>query len=192
MHTYKPLPIDREIKISSRNFIVSKTDEKGKILYVNDVFCDVTGYEEIEVLGKAHSILRHPDMPAVIFYLMWDKIKSGQNIRALVKNLARSGKYYWVSTDFEINYESGSKTYIAFRRAVSKKTVRTIEPLYEHLLRIEKAHGLQASLVYLQGFLNERHVTFEEYMDSILKPQGIMAILFNKMKGTFSRVAQAA
>ena len=189
MHTFKPLPIDKEIKLRSKDFLVSKTDEKGNILYVNDVFCDVTGYEEVEVLGKAHNIVRHPDMPAVIFYLMWKKIKSGQNIRALVKNLARSGKYYWVSTDFEIHYEGSSKTYMAFRRAVSKKAIATIEPLYEHLLRIEKRHGMKASLVYLQGFLDERGVTFEEYMDSILKPQGLMANIFNRMKGTFAKAA---
>ena len=189
MHTHRPLPIDNEIKISSKKFIVSKTDEKGNILYVNDVFCDVTGYEEIEVIGKAHNILRHPDMPAAIFLLMWKQIQSGQNIRALVKNLARSGEYYWVSTDFEIHYENDCKTYIAFRRAVSKQTIRSIEPLYEQLLKVEKAHGLQASLVYFQGFLSERHLTFEEYMDSILKPKGFMAIIFNTMKNTFSRVA---
>ena len=189
MHTYKPLPIDKEIKVGSKDFIVSKTDEKGNILYVNDTFCDVTGYEEIEVLGKAHNILRHPDMPAVIFFLMWRKIQSGQNIKALIKNLARSGEFYWVSTDFEINYENNRKTYIAFRRAVPKKTIKEIEPLYEHLLKVEKAHGLQASLVYLQGFLNEKHQTFDEYMDSVLKPKGFMAILFSKMKGTFSSAA---
>ena len=189
MHTYKPLPIDKEIKVSSKKFIVSKTDEKGNILYVNDTFCDITGYEEVEVLGKAHNILRHPDMPAVIFFLMWKKIQNGENIKALVKNLARSGEYYWVSTDFEINYENNRKTYIAFRRAISKKAIRTIEPLYEHLLKVEKAHGLKASLVYLQGFLNEKHLTFEEYMDSILKPQGLMAILFSRMKDTFARAA---
>ncbi len=186
MHTSRPLPIDREIKISSKEFLVSKTDEKGNILYVNDTFCDVTGYEEIEVLGKAHNIVRHPDMPAVIFLLMWRQIQSGNNIRTLVKNLARSGEYYWVSTDFEIHKENDTTTYIAFRRAVHKKAVRDIEPLYEHLLKVEKAHGLKASLVYLQGFLNEKHMTFEEYMDDILKPKGLMAILFNKMKSSFS------
>ncbi|SFV61645.1 SIGNAL-TRANSDUCTION SENSOR PROTEIN-PAS/PAC domain [hydrothermal vent metagenome] len=185
MHTHKPLPIDREIKISSKNFIVSKTDEKGKILYVNDTFCDVTGYEEIEVIGKAHNILRHPDMPAVIFFLMWKQIQNGNNIRALIKNLARSGEYYWVSTDFEIHYENNTKNYMAFRRSVPKKSVHEIEPLYEHLLKVEKAHGLEASLIYLQGFLNEKHLTFEEYMDSVLKPKGFMAIIFNKMKSTF-------
>ena len=189
MHTYRPLPIDKEIRVSSKDFLVSKTDEKGKILYVNDTFCEVTGYEEIEVVGKAHNIVRHPDMPAAIFYLMWKQIQSGKNIRALVKNLARSGEYYWVSTDFEIRYENTTKTYIAFRRAVSRKAIRTIEPLYEHLLKIEKRHGLKASLVYLEGFLNEKHLTFDEYMDSILKPKGLMAVLFNKMKSTFANAA---
>ena len=189
MHTYRPIPINKEIKISSNNFIVSKTDEKGKILYVNDKFCDVTGYEEIEVVGKAHNIVRHPDMPAIIFFLMWRQIQSGKNIRALVKNLARSGEYYWVSTDFEIKYENKRKTYIAFRRAVSKQTIRTIEPLYQHLLKIEKTHGLEASLIYLEGYLDERHLTFDEYMDSLLKPKGIMAILFNKIKSTFATAA---
>jgi len=185
VHTHKPLPIDQEIKVSSREFIVSKTDEKGNILYVNDTFCEVTGYDEIEVLGKAHNILRHPEMPAVIFLLMWKKIQSGQNIRALIKNLARSGEYYWVSTDFEILDENNARNYIAFRRSVPRTAIRSIEPLYEHLLKVEKAHGLKASLIYLQGFLNEKHMSFEEYMDSILKPTGITSILFNKMKNLF-------
>ena len=189
MRTYRPIPIDKEIKISSKSFLVSKTDEKGNILYVNDTFCDVTGYEEIEVLGKAHNIIRHPDMPSVIFFLMWKQIKSGKNIRALVKNLARSGEYYWVSTDFEIRYEDKNKTYIAFRRAVPKKAINTIESLYRHLLKIEKVHGMEASLIYLQGYLEERHLTFDEYMDSLLKPKGIMAVLFNRMKSAFANVA---
>ena len=189
MHTYKPIPIDNEIKISSKSFLVSKTDEKGQIIYVNDTFCEVTGYEEIEVLGKAHNILRHPDMPSVIFFLMWKQIQNGKNIKVLIKNLAHSGEYYWVSTDFEIHYDNNSKTYMAFRRAVPKKVVREIEPLYERLLKIEKVHGMEASLVYLQGFLNEKHLTFNEYMDSLLEAKGIMSTLFNKMKNTFTSVA---
>ena len=189
MRTYRPIPIDKEIKINLKDFIVSKTDEKGKILYVNDTFCDVTGYEEIEVVGRPHNIIRHPDMPAVIFFLMWKQIKSGKNIRALVKNLARSGEYYWVSTDFEIKNENENQSYIAFRRVASKQAINVIEPLYQHLLKIEKTHGLEASLIYLQGYLEERHLTFDEYMDSILKPKGIIAIIFNKVKSTFINAA---
>ena len=191
MRVHRPLPVNKEIKVASKSFLVSKTDEKGNILYVNDTFCDVTGYDKLEVLGAPHNILRHPDMPAVIFYLMWKQIQSGNNIRALVKNLARSGKYYWVSTDFEIKHEiqTNKKTYVAFRRAVPRQAIDEIEPLYQDLLRIEKTHGLYDSLVYLEGYLEERHLTFDEYMDSILKPKGLMAIIFNTMKKTFSAAA---
>ncbi len=184
MRTHRPIPRNREIKVGSKDFLVSKTDEKGNILYVNDTFCDVTGYDEVEVLGQPHNILRHPDMPAVIFFLMWKKIKSGKNIRVLIKNLARSGEYYWVSTDFEIHGKN-AQSYIAFRRGVSASVIETVEPLYAHLLKVEKAHGLEASLVYLEGFLQEKHMTFDEYMDFLLKPKGLMAVLFNQMKNFF-------
>ncbi len=50
------------------DFIVSKTDMKGKILYGNKTFIKISGYSEKELLGAPHSILRHPDMPKIVFY----------------------------------------------------------------------------------------------------------------------------
>lgn len=191
MKFYRPLPLNREIKISSKKFLVSKTDEKGNILYANDNFAEITGYAQSEVMGAPHNILRHPDMPSAIFFLMWQRIQNGLNIRALVKNLAKSGEYYWVSTDFEIQTdEIANKTsYLAFRRAVSPEAINTIQPLYTTLLNIEKKHGKEASLIYLQGYLDERHTNFDDFMDSVLKPKGFMAIIFNKMKNSFKRSA---
>jgi len=191
MKFYRPLPINKEIIINSKEFLVSKTDKYGNIIYVNKFFSEITEYDENESLGKPHSILRHPDMPSAIFFLMWQQIQRGENITALVKNLAKSGQYYWVTTDFEIHKNDGlhDTTYIAFRRAASRKVIKKLEPFYKQLLTIEKKHGLEASLQYLQGFLDERHLTFNEYMDSILKPQGFMALIFNKMKSSFSHAA---
>ena len=191
MKFYRPLPIKKEIKIPFRDFIVSKTDEKGNIIYTNDTFSKITGYSKDEVMGAPHNILRHPDMPSVIFFLMWQRIQSGKNIKALVKNLTKSGKFYWVSTDFEMqkNEQSQNNTYIAFRRSVPHRAIETIEPLYKKLLRIERLHGQQASLVYLQEYLDERQTTFDEYMDSILKPKNFIAIIFNSMKNTFAKAA---
>lgn len=191
MKFYRPLPLDKEIKISSKKFLVSKTDEKGNIIYTNDYFTKITGYTQSEVMGVPHNILRHPDMPKAIFFLMWQRIQSGQNIKALIKNLAKSGEYYWVSTDFEIynNERSNTTNYIAFRRAVSIEAIKKIEPLYATLLDIEKKHGQEASLIYLQGYLDERHTNFNDYMDSILKPKGLMAIIFNTMKNSFKKAA---
>ncbi len=191
MRFHRPLPLKKELKIHSKKFLVSKTDSKGKILYTNDNFAEITGYSQTEVMGAPHNILRHPDMPSAIFFLMWQRIQNGQNITALVKNLAKSGEFYWVSTDFEIQKDahSNNTNYIAFRRSVTPKAVAQIEPLYKTLLSIEKSHGKEASLIHLQGYLDEKHLTFDEYMDSIVKPKGIMAMIFNKMKNSFIKSA---
>jgi PAS domain S-box-containing protein len=191
MKFHRPLPREKEIKLNSKEFLVSKTDKFGNILYVNEYFTKISGYSDTEVIGQPHNILRHPDMPAAIFFLMWSQLQSGKNITALVKNLSKTGEYYWVTTEFEIHNDliKKDKTYIAFRRAASSKVISEIEPLYEHLLSIEKKHGMENSLHYLQGYLEERHITFNEYMDKLVKPQGLMALIFNKMKTTVSHVA---
>ena len=191
MKFYRPLPIDEEIKIGSQEFLVSKTDQRGNILYANEFFSRVTGYSPNEVMGQPHNILRHPDMPSAIFFLMWQRIRNGQNITAIVKNLAKSGKYYWVTTDFEIQKDliSNNINYIAFRRFASKKAVDTVIPLYSALLDIEKKQGIEASLIYLQGYLAERDTTFDLYMSSIIKPKGLIEMLLHKMKQHFYQVA---
>ena len=187
MRYFRPLPIDKEIHLNSKKIIVSKTDKDGKIQYTNEYFCEVTGYEEDEVLGVPHNILRHPDMPRAVFYLMWKTIQAGNNITAVVKNLAKSGEYYWVTTDFEIIRDSNDdiKSYIAYRRPASKMAVSGVEELYEKLLKIEKKSGMEQSLVYLQGFLDVRHVTYHELMDELVKPRSIMEKFFLVMKRTF-------
>ena len=184
---YRPLPRDEEIKLNHKKIIVSKTDKNGRVLYVNDYFCSVSGYEPNEVVGAPHNFLRHPDMPRAIFYIMWKTIQSGKNITAVVKNLAKSGKYYWVTTDFENHRNSRGEieSYIAFRRPASRKAIEAVEGLYASLLDIEKRHGMEASLVYLQGYLDERHTNYNELMDSIIKPKSLIEKLFNIMKRTF-------
>ncbi len=187
MQVYRPLPIDEEIKLNSKKIIVSKTDKNGNILYVNDYFCKVTGYKANEVIGAPHNIIRHPDMPKAIFYLMWRTIESGGNITAVVKNLSKSGKYYWVTTDFENHRDIRGEidSYIAFRRPASRKIVNAIEELYQSLLDVEKKHGMEASLVYLQGYLDERHTNYNEFIEGIVKPKSLMEKLFSLMKKSF-------
>ncbi|SFV67047.1 SIGNAL-TRANSDUCTION SENSOR PROTEIN-PAS/PAC domain [hydrothermal vent metagenome] len=187
MRFYRPLPRNEKIEVSSKKIIVSKTDTKGRILYVNDYFCTVSGYKSSEVIGAPHSIIRHPDMPRAIFYLMWQSIQSGENITAVVKNLAKSGKYYWVTTDFEIHRDDMGRieSYIAFRRAATPKAIEAVEELYAQLLLIEKKHGMPASLVYLKNYLGERHTTYGEFMDSIVKPKSLIEKLFALMKNRF-------
>ena len=186
MRYFRPLPINKEIQLNSKKIIISKTDRYGIIQYVNDYFCEVAGYEEREVIGMPHSILRHPDMPQAVFYLMWQTIQAGNNITAVVKNLAKSGEYYWVTTDFEIIRDNNEiKGYIAYRRPATNMAISGVEELYEKLLKIEKKSGMEQSLLYLEGFLNVRHVTYHELMAELVKPRSIMEKLFLVMKRTF-------
>lgn len=187
MRFYRPLPINKARDLNYRKMIVSKTDTSGNILYVNDYFCEVAGYEVDEVLGRPHSILRHPDMPKAIFFLMWQNIQNGLNITAVVKNLAKTGEYYWVTTDFEFqrDREGDIESYIAFRRPANKKVVAAISDLYSRLIDIEKRHGVEASLVYLQGYLDEHHTDYHTFINNLVNPKSMFEKLFQVMKKTF-------
>jgi len=91
----RPQPTLQEKVLGEDDFIVSKTDLKGLITYGNRTFIQMSGYSEAELLGAPHNILRHPDMPRVVFKLLWDTIQAQQEICAYVKNLAKDGSFYW-------------------------------------------------------------------------------------------------
>jgi len=168
----KPTPRDEEIPLDPKRYIVSETDAKGKITYVNDYFMEVSGYTEEELIGKPHSIVRHPDMPKVVFKLLWEIISKGKNINAVVKNLAKDGRYYWIFTEFEIrkNTDNGEIIgYHASRKTISKYVIEIIADLYAKLLEIEKNDGVDASEKYLVSFLKEKgdDVEFANIMEEI-------------------------
>ncbi len=177
-------PINKEIKLKPNRFIMSVTDLKGNILRVNDYFVEISGYKESELIGSPHNIIRHPDMPKAIFYIMWESIKKGENITAVVKNLTKEGKFYWVVTDFEIRKDSNNKIdrYMAFRYAPSRKVIYTIEKLYKNLLEIEKSEGMNSSVNYLKNLLKKDGLTYNEYIKKIEKRSIILSILLEKFK----------
>jgi len=183
----RPKPIDEEIKLDPKKYIVSKTDLKGIITYGNDYFTEISGYKTEELIGQPHSILRHPDMPKVIFKLIWDRIESGKPIYGLIKNLAKDGRYYWVFAEIVPNKTTygTNKGYTAYRQAASEKAVKAIEPLYKKLLEIEKHSGIEGSEAYLKGWLEENHTTYDKYIDKITGNGTIMKMFFKMMKKLF-------
>lgn len=156
-----------EITFSEDIFIVSKTDLKGNITYCNDTFIDISGYKEDELIGKPHNILRHKDMPRVVFKLLWDKIQAGEEIFAYVKNLAKSGKYYWVhayvTPTFEINTNK-IVGYHSVRRSPNPEAVKTIEGVYRKMLQAERSGGMDASGKVLNDTLKSLGVTYEQFI----------------------------
>ncbi|MBL1244050.1 MAG: PAS domain-containing protein [Sulfurimonas sp.] len=166
----KTSPVDEEILLDPKRYIVSETDAKGKLTYCNEYFIEVAGYTKEELLNHSHNIIRHPDMPKVIFKLLWETIQSGKNINAVVKNMAKDGRYYWVFTEFETVRENGEiVAYKAHRKNVSKHIVEIISSLYDELLKIEKEHGVEASQVYLQKYMNRggNDINFSNIMEEI-------------------------
>jgi PAS domain S-box-containing protein len=184
----RPTPLDEERVLNPKRYIVSKTDPRGIITYGNDYFVEISGYSEVELIGKPHNIIRHPDMPKVVFKMMWERIKQGGNIMALVKNLAKDGKYYWVVTEFETKRDPITNeiiSYTAFRKAAPKKAVETIAPIYKKLVDIEAEGGMEASENYLRGFLEEQGKTYDEFIDELIGNKGFFKAFFTMMKKLF-------
>ncbi len=165
-----PMPVDKEVSWDKSLMIVSKTDAYGVIEYVNDVFIDVSGYEEHELMGMPHSIVRHPDMPKVLFKVLWDHLTAGKVIHPIVKNLAKSGRYYWVMADFEIkrNDKGEIAHYYSRRRSVAPEVIRKVEVLYDKLLQIEAVAGMGQSEKYLIGFLEDMGKTYDEFIEDLI------------------------
>ena len=76
--------------------IVSRTDTKGRITYMNADFLEAAGFEESELMGQPHNVVRHPDMPEEAFADLWRTLKAGRPWSGLVKNRRKNGDHYWV------------------------------------------------------------------------------------------------
>ncbi len=179
----------REIVLSKVKPILSSTDLKGRIKYCNPYFAEICGYTEKELVGSPHNIIRHPDMPKVIFKLMWERIEKNEDILAVVKNKTKDGNFYWVTTSFETKYHPLTKEvsgYLALRHAAPKDTVREITPLYKKLISIEEMSGVVASEAYLIGYLESKNKTYDEYIQELTKYKGLVAVFFNGMRKMFS------
>ena len=165
----KPNPTQTERSLNNNDFIVSKTDTKGKIIYGNKIFIKISGYSETELLGQPHSILRHPDMPKVIFQLLWQRIQNKQEIFAYVKNLCKDGAYYWVFANVTATQdEKGNiRDFHSVRRKPSQKAMETIPNLYKELVSAEISGGIEASNKLLEKILNEKGVDYDNFILSL-------------------------
>jgi len=124
---------DRERDYPDDVRLISTTDTRGIITYANTEFCDVAGYSKEELLGKPHSLVRHPDMPPAAFEDLWNHLDSDQPWMGMVKNRCKNGDYYWVQAYVMPLYDnSGTKT--------GYQSVRT-RPSREQIVRAEKVYG---------------------------------------------------
>jgi PAS domain S-box-containing protein len=163
-------PRQQQRSLEEEEIIVSKTDTKGKILYVNRSFMRISGFAEPELLGQPHNIIRHPDMPRGVFKLMWDTLQSGNEFFGYVKNLCKDGSYYWVIANVtqEKDATGALRGYYSVRRRPADEAVRMIEPVYADMLAIEaRAHNRNTvveSLECLQRKLDELRCSYTSFV----------------------------
>ncbi|MET0123306.1 MAG: PAS domain-containing protein [Candidatus Thiodiazotropha sp. 6PLUC9] len=166
-------PTNQEIVMDDNDFIVSKTDLKGRITYANRIFMSIAGYTEQELLNVQHNIIRHPDMPRGVFHLLWRVIESGQECFAYVKNMAKNGDYYWVFANVTVDLDHSGKPigYFSVRRKPSRSGIDAITPVYQEMLHIEQQAGPRdapnASLNWLVDLLKSKGTTYEEFIHTL-------------------------
>ncbi|MCW0207994.1 MAG: methyl-accepting chemotaxis protein [Achromobacter sp.] len=126
------LPItDHEFVLHDDQYLISKTDLKGRITYCNPAFVEISGFTREELLGKAHNIVRHPDMPPAVFEDMWDTLNAGRPWLAVVKNRHKSGGFYWVLANAMPVIEAGEVTgYASVRIKASRQQIEDAEHFY--------------------------------------------------------------
>lgn len=155
------------------DYIVSKTDLKGRITYGNRIFIEFSGYAENELLGTQHNIIRHPDMPRAVFKLLWDTIQAGNECNAYVKNMAKDGSFYWVFANVTPERDVAGKIvgYYSVRRKPKASGVQTASGLYKAMLEAERQAGaqdaLRAGTQVLLNLLTEKGLSYDELVLAI-------------------------
>lgn len=170
---YDVEPTLQERVMREDDFLVSKTDLKGHITYGNRIFIEFSGYDERELLGAQHNIVRHPDMPRGVFKFLWDTLQNGHECFAYVKNMSKDGGFYWVFANVTPSFDAQGQMdgYFPVRRKPRPQAVELVTQLYVQMLEAERRAGSKdacaASLALLTGLLAEKGMSYESFILSI-------------------------
>jgi len=167
-------PTGVERVLGPDQLIVSKTDVKGVITYANEVFCAMAAMPEEDLIGQPHNIIRHPDMPRVVFKLLWDTLAAREEVFAYVVNLAADGRHYWVLAHVTPTYDRAGQVigYHSNRRCPDPRAIEAVTGVYAALCEAERRHdrpadALAASSALMADVLTERHQTYDEFFWSV-------------------------
>ena len=150
-------PTSVERSLGDDDFIVTKTDAQGRILYANRIFIALSGFTEAELLGSQHNIIRHPDMPRSVFKLLWEHIAAGQEFMGYVKNMAKDGSFYWVLATVTPDRDAQRNIigYTSVRRKPRTDAVKAAAALYRDMLATESRAGARDAIDAGSAVLNQ-------------------------------------
>jgi PAS domain S-box-containing protein len=166
-------PTQQERLMRDDDFIVSKTDLKGRITYGNRIFIEFSGYSEQELLGAQHNIIRHPDMPRGVFQFLWDTLGARKECFAYVKNMSKDGGFYWVFANVtpDVDSQGVPQGYFSVRRKPNRGAVSALSDVYKLMLDEERRAGPRdacaASIGLLTNVLKQKGVSYDKFILSI-------------------------
>ena len=138
----------KEYCLTDTETIVSKTDLKGNITYINQDFIRISGYSADELLGEPQNIVRHPDMPKEAFYDLWYTLRSGKAWTGLVKNRCKNGDHYWVEAHAAPITENGEVTgYTSIRVKPSAEQIKQADAAYRQIREGDKSITIREGAV---------------------------------------------
>ncbi|WP_373028171.1 PAS domain-containing protein [Sulfurovum sp.] len=180
--------LTKELKVDKDASYSSSTDQNGIIISVSTDFENLSGYSKNELKSKNHNIVRHPDMPKIIFKKMWDALNRGEESITYVFNHGKDGGYYWLAnrTYLFSRDDQGGARYFSYKSVMSSRAKHYMLKLYARLLDEEKKGGIEASEKYLSEYLEFRGVTFDEYMKTFLDNSGFVKTGFFMARKLFS------
>ncbi len=127
--------LSKEILLDDSSLLVSETDSKGKIVYANETFLEIAEYPLDELIGKPHSIVRHPDMPRAAFKDLWGTIKEGNVWEGFVKNYTKNKNFYWV---YATVFPYGKDHYLSVRKMATRDEIAKYEKIYKKMRQEER------------------------------------------------------
>ena len=134
----------REIELKEDDFLVSRTDTKGRITYANPAFIDISGFEHAELMGAPHNLIRHPDMPPAAFANLWQTVQTGETWRGLVKNRCKNGDHYWVDASVTPIIEDEQVVgYTSVRVQAARDAIERAERAYADIREGRNKRGVQ-------------------------------------------------
>lgn len=167
-------PRDLPREFGAGEMFFSTTDPRGVITAGNEVFVRVSGYGATELVGRAHNVIRHPDMPRAAFRLVWSYLKQSRRVAALVKNLAKDGGYYWVVALF-VPAPDG---FLSIRFKPTGPAVDALKPTYAAMLAEEERQlasgadddtAMNASAALLAAAVRARgYADYDAFMRALL------------------------
>ena len=144
----------KEYPIGEHDYLISRTDLKGRITYANSVFIEVSGFTRDALIGAPHNLVRHPDMPEAAFENLWSTLKQGESWQGLVKNRRENGDYYWVDACVTPLIEQGEVMgFASVRVKASREQIAQAEEVYAGLKQGKRDYRLIKGRIVRAGLM---------------------------------------